>query len=433
MRRSVPIDFEPRPVCPRCERPARVCYCAHLTSIDTTTRVVLLQHPREEGVAIGTARIAHLCLPNSELHVGVDFRDSPALRGALSDSARPAALLYPGEGAVDVFSDPPRGPVTLVVVDGTWWQARKLVRANPELAALPRYAFRAPTPSEYRIRREPDDAYVSTIEALVYVLGVLERDPARLLPLLAPFRAMRDTQIAFATEVRSARHRREPRAPRRPRVAAVLAERPASLVCVTGEANAWPYRSGELRTAHRDELVHWIAHRPATGETLDVIVRPRGPLAPGTPSHVALSADAIEAGVRVPELLDAWRGFVREGDVVCSWGHYAAGIFASAGGELPRTRVDLRAVSRALLRARVGAMDALLQGLGIAPASLGTLGRGRAGVRAAQLARIAGLLGDRVREVMDDASPGDLGLSPRVADSGAPRCAPTSPASPPRG
>lgn len=47
------------------------------------------------------------------------------------------------------------------------------------------------------------------------------------------------------------------------------------------------------------------------------------------------------------------------------------------------------------LRDRVGTMEALLDRLDTAPASSGTLGRGRAGVRVAQLARIAGLLGGR--------------------------------------
>src|SRR4051812_19073373 len=97
---SESVAFEPRAVCLRCRRPERVCYCRHLTSIDTATRVVLLQHRRERDVAIGTARMASLCLPNSELHVGVCWEGSAALERALSDPARPAALLYPGEGAV---------------------------------------------------------------------------------------------------------------------------------------------------------------------------------------------------------------------------------------------------------------------------------------------------------------------------------------------
>jgi len=36
------------------------------------TRVLLLQHPHESGVAIGTAHMATVCLPNAELHLGVD-------------------------------------------------------------------------------------------------------------------------------------------------------------------------------------------------------------------------------------------------------------------------------------------------------------------------------------------------------------------------
>src|SRR5262249_54222242 len=127
----------PREICSTCWRPASVCYCRFITQLTTKTRVVILQHPRERDVPINTARIAALCLPNAELHVGVAWPDG----SHWNDPDRPAALLYPGEGAIDVETSPPKGPITLVVVDGTWWQAKKLVRVNPALAALPRYAF----------------------------------------------------------------------------------------------------------------------------------------------------------------------------------------------------------------------------------------------------------------------------------------------------
>src|ERR1700733_779776 len=97
---EIALPREPRVVCDRCRRPASVCYCAHLTSIPTATRVVLLQHPRERDVPIGTARMASLCLPNAEIHVGVRWSGSTALARAISDPARPAVLLYPGEGAI---------------------------------------------------------------------------------------------------------------------------------------------------------------------------------------------------------------------------------------------------------------------------------------------------------------------------------------------
>jgi DTW domain-containing protein len=199
--------FEPRAVCPRCRRAQSVCYCRHLTSFPTRTRIVILQHPRERDVAIGTARMASLCLPSSELHVGFDWNGSPTLARLLGDPSHPPALLYPGEGAIDVVASPPTGPITLVVVDGTWAHAKKLVRANPPLAALPRYAFVPPVPSEYRIRREPRPTYVSTIEALVHVLGALEGDPERFTGLLAPFRAMIDAQLEHVARAHAVRHR----------------------------------------------------------------------------------------------------------------------------------------------------------------------------------------------------------------------------------
>jgi DTW domain-containing protein YfiP len=174
-----------------------VCYCAHLTTVDTATRIIVLQHPRERDMAIGTARMASLCLPNSELHVGVDWRDKPELRRALSDAARPAMLLYPGRDAIDVLRDPPKGPITLIVIDGTWANTKNVVRDNPELGQLPRLAFTPPMPSQYRIRKEPAAACVSTIEALCYALGAIEGDRARFTSLLAPFRAMIDAQLEF--------------------------------------------------------------------------------------------------------------------------------------------------------------------------------------------------------------------------------------------
>ena len=56
-------SFQPREVCARCRRPQRVCYCAALPELGTQTRVVILQHPRERGMPIGTAHMARLCLP----------------------------------------------------------------------------------------------------------------------------------------------------------------------------------------------------------------------------------------------------------------------------------------------------------------------------------------------------------------------------------
>ena len=373
-----------RELCARCRRPRSVCYCASLPRIDTRTRVVILQHPRERQVAIGTARMASLALPSAELHVGVRWGEHPALARALSDRARPPILLYPGPDATDILRAPPPGPVTLVVVDGTWSQARTVVRDNPVLRALPRYAFTAPEPSQYRIRREPSDEYVSTIEALMHVLGALEGDPERFRALLVPFRAMIDAQLAC--QARAPSHRvRKPRPvgpPRRPLPAEVL-DAPDGLVCVAAEANAWPYTSGPEHPA--DELVHWVAHRVTTGETFSAVAAPERALSPSTPFHTGLAAERLAAAGSRADLLAAFAGFLRAGDHVLAWGHYGPGLFTLAGGALPGPAIDVRAAAQRFTHRKFGSLEDYAATLGPPPPALA---EGRAGRRAALLAQI---------------------------------------------
>jgi DTW domain-containing protein YfiP len=347
---------------------------------------VILQHPRERDVAIGTARMASLALPSAELHVGVRWGEHAALARALSDPARPPILLYPGADAKDILREPPAGPVTLIVVDGTWNNARTVVRDNPVLRALPRYAFRAPEPSQYRIRREPSAEYTSTIEALMHVLGALEGDPLRFRALLDPFRAMVDAQLACQAAAPRRRRRtpRVPGPPRRPLPAEVLAA-PERLVAVVAEANAWPYDSGPDHPP--DELVHWVAHRVVSGETFDVVAAPAGPLSPSTPHHTGLAADAIRAGVARAALCAAFAGFVRPDDRVCAWGHYGPRLFLDAGGALPAPPLDVRAAAQRFSNRRSGSLEDFAATVGPPPAPVAA---GRAGRRAALLAQILG-------------------------------------------
>ncbi|HSS02709.1 MAG TPA: tRNA-uridine aminocarboxypropyltransferase [Kofleriaceae bacterium] len=380
----------PRLMCSRCRRPARVCYCRALPRLPTATRVVILQHPRERDVPIGTARMASLCLPAAELHVGVRWADSAPLARALGDPARPPILLYPGPGARDILREPPRGPVTLVVVDGTWSQARTVVRDNPVLQSLPRYAFDTPEPSHYRIRREPRAEYVSTIEALMHVLGVLEGDPPRFRSLLEPLRAMVDAQLACqAAAPRSGP--RQPKRPRpvRPRAPEVIARRFDDLVCVVGEANAWPYRGDASR--HPDELVHWVAHRLATGETFARIAAPVGPLSPSTAFHCGLSEDALRGGAPCADVVAAFARFTRPSDILCAWGHYGLDLVARSGGALRGERLDLRAHAARIANRKLGSLEAYAATLapsGSPLAAPAPLADGRAGQRLALLVQI---------------------------------------------
>jgi len=353
--------------------------------------VLLLQHPRERHVPIGTARLAHLCLPGSELRVGVDFDDDAAVRAALAGGGQDKTetetyLLFPGPKAIDLAAVKPAGAITLVVVDGTWWQARKLLKRNAALAALPQIRFTPRVPSNYRIRKEPADHCVATIEALAEVLGALEGDPERFAALRRPFDAMIDTQLHYARTVRGARLRHaahRARHPRRPRTPALLRERAADLVCLHGEANAWPARAS---TGHPAEIVHWVAQRARTGETFEAIIAPRRPLAPSIPGHIRISRERLADGESWDGFRARWAAWTRPDDVICAWGRYPVDLMEAEGVALPAARIDLRPAAGTFLGRRTGSVEDCTARLGVDVPAPFAIGRG--GARLAALSAI---------------------------------------------
>ena len=189
----------------RCLRPKALCVCEALRPVEARTRVVLLQHPREARLAICSAWLTRLALANAEIHRGVRFADHPRVAEIVASPG--TALLFPGPDArapADLAADP---PPALVVVDGTWLQAERMLRDNPAVAALPRVGVAGCASGYGELRREPAPGCLSTIEAVALALGAMERDPARFAPMIDAFRRGVDLQLACVRTRRNPRHR----------------------------------------------------------------------------------------------------------------------------------------------------------------------------------------------------------------------------------
>ncbi|HTH49819.1 MAG TPA: tRNA-uridine aminocarboxypropyltransferase [Candidatus Limnocylindria bacterium] len=365
----------PRLLCPRCRRPLTACWCASLTPVDTKTRVVFLQHPREAKVAIGTARIAHLGLTRSELHEGIDFASRTRVAELV---ARPGtALLFPGPDAVtpDALEHPPE---TLLVIDGTWPQARKMMALNPALRALPRIGFMPRKPGNYRIRREPAAHCVATVEAVVEVLAAFERDEARFGPLLRAFDAMVDRQLsAKGARVEPARRRLKTCPPWW--TSAAMPDLEAlwpKLVAVTGEANA--HGRGSDITGP-PEIVQLAATRLATGETFHAFLAPRRPLAASVACHLDVPIESLVNGRPAADVLAEWSRFIGAEDRLIGWGDHTWGLLAREGWQPELAPIDLRLIAAHRLKRRPGAPEAAARAMGGTlsgkPAAPGRAGR----------------------------------------------------------
>ena len=189
-------EARPRRVrCAACERPLVACWCAFVKPTSCRHRIVVLQHPREARQTFGTARILRQVLPHVELHVGETVSAEMA-SCVLDDPSRPPLLLFPAPHA-DVWQPrAPAGPRTIVVLDATWTQARRMFATSDWLRALPAGRIVLDHASLYTLREQPSPDGLCTLEAVAEAVAMLDGDAEVRDALVAPLRAMAGFQDA---------------------------------------------------------------------------------------------------------------------------------------------------------------------------------------------------------------------------------------------
>lgn len=190
--------------CQRCLRPCQHCLCSLIPSLPSRTKVLVVQHPDETKHALNTARFVALGLENAQLVIAETVDN---LEQYLQQPGYRACVLFPGEQAQELAAyQAQERPLLLVVPDGTWRKARKILHCNPLLAALPRVTLPVGLSSRYRLRKAPSAEALATVEAVHYALGVLE--PATdFSSLLRPFEALIEGQIqAMGAQVYQRNH-----------------------------------------------------------------------------------------------------------------------------------------------------------------------------------------------------------------------------------
>jgi DTW domain-containing protein YfiP len=182
--------------CPRCGKPASLCVCSGVAPLDTRVEVVILQHPQEQDMTLGTARLTALHLKRATLRIGLSWPNLAKLLGRGVDPRR-WAVLYLGSAKPSAIA-PGRELVVLdrkgtplvdqeaalaeiegiVVLDGSWSQAKALWWRNPWMLKCRRVVLAPRQPSRYgKLRREPRREGLSTIEATALLLSRLEEKP----------------------------------------------------------------------------------------------------------------------------------------------------------------------------------------------------------------------------------------------------------------
>ena len=223
-----------RPSCARCLRPLSTCLCKHIHTVNNLVELIILQHPLEVNEAKNTARLLHLCLNNSQLHIGERFDSDFFARFNLAatnttNTERYDVLLYPEtpeEKSLGIASPPAldverlnlealnleainleainlrelnngnlatgynlnkNSRIRLWVLDATWRKSRKMLYLNQVLQTMPRLKLHSCAPTIYTIRKAHSENQLSTLEASCYALQQLEQNIIDYTPLLQAF------------------------------------------------------------------------------------------------------------------------------------------------------------------------------------------------------------------------------------------------------
>lgn len=156
-----------RPTCLKCFRPRSHCLCDVMSSFEAHCNVLILQHPAERRKYYSTAKLVTNLISNSKRIRGIEFS---AEEIASQFDSKKTYLLYPSAEAVDCVDIPLTKDDTVIVLDGTWVEARKILYKSPHLKSFPHLTFKAPLVSNYQIRKQPRENYLSTIESIGHLL-----------------------------------------------------------------------------------------------------------------------------------------------------------------------------------------------------------------------------------------------------------------------
>ena len=188
---------ETMPDCPRCLKPFPLCICDSIAPIENRISLLILQHPQEQDRALGTARLTALHFKDAVVRIGLSWPSlSKALGRQVADPSR-WAVLYLGSAKVSDLDTKSgivainrkgeiednqrailKGIEGIVLLDGTWSQAKALWWRNAWMLKCQRIILGPAHPSRYgKLRREPRRDGLSTLEAAAMLLSNLEKRP----------------------------------------------------------------------------------------------------------------------------------------------------------------------------------------------------------------------------------------------------------------
>jgi len=137
-------------------------------------------HPKEfKKVKNNTGFFTHLSLSNSEVFMGIDFSNNERINKIIA--THDSYILFPSSNVVDISKENPKEnsesnkPLAIFLIDSTWSCTRKIFTVSSNLRKLKHMSFTTSRVSQYGIKEQPKEHFLSTIESTLVVLEELNK------------------------------------------------------------------------------------------------------------------------------------------------------------------------------------------------------------------------------------------------------------------
>lgn len=166
-------------------------------------------HPKEfRKTKNGTGHMTNNSLENCELHVGIDFSNHKRVNELLNDENYEAYVLYPDTNSIKLNTQklPSEKKALIFIIDSTWPCSKKMLRLSKNLQNLKKVSFEHNKSSQFKIKTQPNQYCLSTIESTLCVLEQLNNQniedisKSSLEQFLKPFEEMVEYQVKCAID-----------------------------------------------------------------------------------------------------------------------------------------------------------------------------------------------------------------------------------------
>ncbi len=154
------------------------CYCSYLTEVATKSKISIILHTNETQLISNTARLAELTLKNSKTFIR-GKKDLPFNAIDLIDENYENLYLFPDQDSEVLNEDfiaKITKPVNLIVPDGSWRQAKKILGREETFQKIKKVKLENIGESIYQLRKSPGKDSLCTFEAIAYALRVTENE-----------------------------------------------------------------------------------------------------------------------------------------------------------------------------------------------------------------------------------------------------------------